>query len=411
LAGYVPVNPDAFTCNIMKPISILAIFFFLCSGCNKTEVPDDDNTPVTSSLSAEDVTLTRDSRKTTTFRFVIDVNPVNTNEIKVNYTTKNGTAVSGTDYTAVSGTLTIPAKQYTGYIDVVVSADSLRQDDQTFTLEFSSPVNATLSDTNATGTIQNTGTYLPVDDSGYTSASAYEGMTLVWSDEFNPKTLNSDNWTYETGGGGWGNNELEYYTSSSKNLFLSGGYLIIEARKETSGSYEYTSARIKTQNKKTFNGGRIDIRAKLPKGQGLWPALWMLGNNISETGYGWPACGEIDIMELLGSDVRRVYSTVHWGVYGGSHYYIGGNHTLSTGDFSGSFHVFSLDWNDSRMEFLVDDVLYYTATKAEIGTDYPFDKPFFFVMNVAVGGYWPGNPDSSTIFPQRMIVDYVRVYQ
>ena len=250
----------------MKAIAIIVFFLFVCTACNK---PDNSkNTPVISSLSTGDVTHVRNGTATTTFRFVIDVNPVNPEDIKVNYSTKDGTAVSGIDYAAVSGTLTIPANQLSGYIDVIVTSDSLRQDDQSFTLELSSPVNATLSVTQVTGTIQNLGTYLPIDSAGYTSASSYPGMTLIWSDEFNGKTLNSGNWTYETGGGGWGNNELEYYTSSVNNSYLTGGYLVIEARQETIGSNNYTSARIKTEDKKTFTYGRIDIRAKLPKGQG-----------------------------------------------------------------------------------------------------------------------------------------------
>jgi beta-glucanase (GH16 family) len=388
--------------------ALIACFVLVCTSCNN---PDDEIPPVKSTLSVGNVIQARDNTATTTFHFVIDVNPVNPKDITVNYATKDGTAVSGIDYTAVSGTLTIPANQFTGSIDVIVTANNLRQDDQTFTLELSSPVNATLATTQATGTIQNLGTYLPIENTGYTSASDYPGMTLAWSDEFSGNTLNTADWTYETGGGGWGNNELEYYTNDIKNSFITGGFFVIEARKEVKSTYDYTSARVKTQNKKTFTYGRIDIRAKLPKGQGLWPALWMLGNNITQSGFGWPACGEIDIMELVGNDARKVYGTVHWGVAGGSHYYIGGNYSLSTGDFSGSFHVFSLQWDASKMIFLVDDVAYYTASKTDIGTNYPFDKPFFFIMNVAVGGNWPGNPNSSTTFPQRMIVDYVRVFQ
>jgi len=392
----------------MRAIAITACLFFILAACKKS---DNNIPPVLSSLSMANVTGIRNSGSTTNFHFVVYVNPVSDKEIKVTYATKDRSAVSGKDYTPVAGTLTLPVNQYSGNIDVIVTADSLRQNDQTFTLELSSPVNATLSATHATGTIQNPGTYLPIDNTGYSSPSDYPGMTMIWSDEFNPKTLNTGNWTYETGGGGWGNNELEYYTTNSKNLFLTGGYLVIEAREEIVGTNNYTSARIKTQNKKTFTYGRIDVRAKLPKGQGLWPAIWMLGNNITQQGFGWPACGEIDIMEFLGNDPGKVYGTVHWGVAGGSHNYIGGNYSLTTGDFNSSFHVFSLQWDDSMMTFLVDDEPFYSASKTDIGSNYPFDKPFFFIMNVAVGGNWPGSPNSSTVFPQRMIVDYVRVFQ
>lgn len=399
------------TCKTMRTIVLIACFIFECSACSKSDNTTHSIPPAQSSLSLGNVTEVRNSKEETTFHFVIDVNPVNTKEIRVNYTTKDGTAISGKDYTAVSGILTIPANQLTGYIDVIVSADSIRMIDQTFTLELSSPVNATLSSNQATGTILNLGTYLPIDNTGYTSASSYPGMTLVWSDEFSGKTLNAGNWTYETGGNGWGNNELEYYTGNLNNLFLTGGYLVIEARKETLGSNNYTSSRIKTQDKKTFTYGRIDIRAKLPKGQGLWPALWMLGNNISQQGYGWPACGEIDIMELLGQDPQKVIGTIHWGIAGQSSIHIGGNYTVTPGDFSHSFHVFSLQWDTGKLTFMVDNVAYFTANKTDVGINYPFDKPFFFIMNIAVGGNWPGNPNSSTTFPQRMIVDYVRVFQ
>ena len=180
----------------MRSIALIVCFFFVCTGCTKSD--SKSKTPPLSSLSVENVSQVRSGTSTTTFRFVIDVNPVNTKDISLDYTTKDGTAISGKDYTAVSGTLTIAANQYSGYIDVIVTADSLRQNDQIFTLELSSPVNATLSATQVTGTIQNTGTYMPIDNAGYTSASSYSGMTLAWSDEFNGKTLITASWTYET---------------------------------------------------------------------------------------------------------------------------------------------------------------------------------------------------------------------
>ncbi|MGA1976780.1 MAG: family 16 glycosylhydrolase [Bacteroidales bacterium] len=394
----------------MRSMFITACLLSVCIACSRSDT--NNNTPqALPALSTGNLTQVRSSNSTTTFHFAIDVYPVSSKDISVNYMTKDSTAISGVDYTAVSGTLTIPAEQLSGYIEVVVTADSLRQNDQIFVLKLSSPINATLSTSQVTGTIQNLGTYLPIDSTGYTSASSYPGMTLVWSDEFNGKTLNAGNWTYETGGGGWGNSELEYYTNSYKNTFLTGGYLVIEARKETIGSNNYTSARIKTEDKKTFTYGRIDMRAKLPYGQGLWPALWMLGNDISQSGFGWPVCGEIDIMELLGQNPRTIYGSYHWENQGTE-----GNasqgYSLSSGSFSDNFHVFSLQWDSAKMAILVDDVAYSTINKSDVtGSSYPFDKPFFFIFNVAVGGNWPGSPNSSTTFPQRMIVDYVRVFQ
>jgi hypothetical protein len=363
-----------------------------------------------SSLNLNGVMMVRDSKNATTFRFAIDVSPASAKEIKVNYTTIDGTAISGKDYTAVSGTLTIPANGVSGYIDIQVLPDSLRQPEQSFFLELSSPVHAVISGTGKVyGTIINDGTWYPVNGAGFAAPESYPGMNLVWKEDFNGKTLNSAVWTNETGGGGWGNNELQNYTNNSNNTFLSGGYLIIEARKESSGSRNYSSARIISKDKKTFTYGRIDIRAKLPKGKGIWPALWMLGNNISEIG--WPACGEIDIMELLGHEPQKVYGTIHWGPQGGSSIHIGGDFSLSSSTFADNFHVFSLKWEADQLIVLVDNVPYFTGKKAQVSGVYPFDKPFFFIMNVAVGGNWPGNPDETTVFPQRMILDYIKVFQ
>jgi beta-glucanase (GH16 family) len=236
-------------------------------------------------------------------------------------------------------------------------------------------------------------------------------MTLAWQDEFTGSTLDGNVWNYETGNNnGWGNNELEYYTNSPKNTFVSNGNLIIEARKESIGGFNYSSARLTTQNKKSFTYGRVDIRAKLPKGKGIWPALWMLGNNIGTVG--WPASGEIDIMELLGQDITKSYGTLHYGASSATHGSKGTSYTLSTSNFYDQFHVFSMEWKQDQIKLFVDDNLFLTVNKIDLGTSpYPFNAPFFFIFNVAVGGNWPGNPDASTTFPQRMIVDYIRVFQ
>lgn len=247
---------------------------------------------------------------------------------------------------------------------------------------------------------------------GFISPRSYSGYHLVWHDEFNEKTLDTANWNYEigTGGNGWGNNELEYYTSRPQNIFLSDGNLIIEARKESYNGSNYTSARITTQNKQQFTYGRIDIRARLPVQPGMWPALWMLGSNISSVG--WPQCGETDIMELIGKNAHQVIGSFHWKKSDGSEGTFNNSYTLPTGDFSQQFHVFSLLWSKDSLQILVDDIPYVKASRADLtdGT-YPFDSPFFFIFNVAVGGNWPGPPDNTTQFPQRMFVDYVRVFQ
>lgn len=390
---------------------IVVIFPVLFLSCKKSG--GSDNTPVVTlpSLSILDVTQSRDNKQTSYFRFFVNVNGSFTKTISVDFTTVDGTATHSTDFTAESGTLTIEAGQDVVYIDIPVSGDSLRQADQTFFIQLSNPVNATISGTGkATGTIQNLGTYLPIDGTGYTTPNTYPGYSLVWSDEFNSSTIDNSNWNFETGGSGWGNHELEYYTGTTKNAFISNGYLVIEARQEVIGSNNYTSARMTTQNKRTFQYGRVDIRAKLPVSKGMWPALWMLGTNISSVN--WPACGETDIMELIGTYPGRVVGSVHWAMQNGSSGTINNSFNLTSGDFSQQFHVYSLIWKQDSIEMMVDDQKYMSATKSQItdGT-WPFNSTSFFIFNVAVGGDWPGPPDQTTQFPQRMLVDYVRVFQ
>ena len=245
-----------------------------------------------------------------------------------------------------------------------------------------------------------------VNDTGYSTPLNYPNYTLTWNDEFNGSSLSSD-WTQEIGNGnwGWGNNELQYYRA--QNTSLENGYLIITAKQENFGGKNYTSSRIKTQGNIFHTYGRIDIRAKLPFGQGLWPALWMLGENFSSTG--WPSCGEIDIMEMIGGNGwndRTVHGTVHWEDNG--HALYGGHNTLTSGRFADEFHVFSIIWTPSSIKWLRDDIQYHVI---DINNLSAFHNDFFFIFNVAVGGNWPGSPDASTIFPQTMIVDYVRVFQ
>lgn len=249
---------------------------------------------------------------------------------------------------------------------------------------------------------------------GYFSPSEYEGYNLVWQDEFNGTTLTSTEWSYEIGDGcpgncGWGNNELEYYRT--ENVWVADSVLTIEAREESFGNKNYTSARIKTQGKKSFTYGRIDARALLPEGKGLWPAIWTLGESISSSG--WPSCGEIDIMEMIGGNAGEstVYGTVHW-EHNGEHAQAGGSKTLSNSpyNFSESYHVFSVVWDENYIKWFVDNVQYYeiNITGADMSE---FHEPHFIIMNVAVGGNWPGSPDNNTLFPQQMKVDYIRVFQ
>jgi beta-glucanase (GH16 family) len=242
---------------------------------------------------------------------------------------------------------------------------------------------------------------------------------LVWNDEFNGgngSAPDKSKWVIETGGNGWGNNELEYYTNRVDNVQMQDGRLIITAKSEgysdSQGVFRaYTSARIKTQGKFSQRYGRIEARIQIPRGQGLWPAFWMLGDDIATVG--WPACGEIDIMENIGKEPDTVHGTIHGPGYSGAKG-IGASYKLPDGEeFAEHFHVYAVEWEPKAIRFFVDDHLYATRMPADLpaGTKWIYDHPFFLILNVAVGGNWPGDPDVHTKFPQTMLVDYVRVYE
>jgi beta-glucanase (GH16 family) len=241
---------------------------------------------------------------------------------------------------------------------------------------------------------------------------------LVWSDEFNAadgSPVDSTKWIFDTGGNGWGNNELETYTNRTNNAKQSGGNLVITAAQETFKGADgitrnYTSARILTNTKFTQKYGRFEARIKIPYGQGIWPAFWMLGDNIATVP--WPSCGEIDIMENIGKEPSTVHGTIHGPGYSGANG-IGSPYALPAGQkFSDDFHIYALEWSPNTLRFYVDGSLYRTIVASDTpqGTAWVFDHPFFIIMNVAVGGGWPGSPDQTTVFPQTMLVDYVRVY-
>jgi beta-glucanase (GH16 family) len=241
---------------------------------------------------------------------------------------------------------------------------------------------------------------------------------LVWSDEFDGpagSAVDSNKWAFDVGGNGWGNNELETYTSRTANAYRDGGQLVIKALKETltgpdNITRNYTSARLLTRNKFSQAYGRFEARIKIPYGQGIWPAFWMLGDNIGTVG--WPNCGEIDIMENIGKEPTIVHGTFHGPGYSGGNG-VTAAYSLPSGQFSDDFHTFAVEWEPNVMRFYVDGLLYKTRTPADLpaGTTWVFDHPFFIILNVAVGGAWPGNPDATTVFPQQMLVDYVRIYQ
>ncbi|MEO6132664.1 MAG: glycoside hydrolase family 16 protein [Saprospiraceae bacterium] len=247
--------------------------------------------------------------------------------------------------------------------------------------------------------------------------TAPDKLKLVWSDEFDSGTMpDPTKWSYDLGDGcpdicGWGNNELQYYTENRKeNVRIEDGYLVIEARQEKMGSKEYTSARVKSKLKGDWTYGRIIVRAKLPKGLGVWPAIWMLPTTWAYGG--WPASGEIDIMENVGYMPDSLFGTIHTKKYNGS---IGTQ--VSKGIFSttlsADFHNYEIQWDKQKIDFLFDDQLFQTFKNEHEGSDaWPFDQQFHLLMNIAVGGNWGGKHGVDvSIWPQRMYVDFVRVYQ
>jgi beta-glucanase (GH16 family) len=246
------------------------------------------------------------------------------------------------------------------------------------------------------------------------------GWSPLWVDDFSGAAgtpPDASKWNYDTGGTGWGNNELEYYTTDAANVSEDGrGSLAITARKDTAGDTcwygkcQYTSGRLQTANKFEVEYGRIEARIKLPEGMGLWPAFWLLGSNIGTNP--WPNSGEIDVMENLGREPSTVHGSLHGPGYSGGNSLTDSYTLHSPARFSSAFHTFAIDWTPERITFLVDDVPYETQTpETTRGNEWVFTHPFFVVLNLAVGGDWPGSPDSSTVFPATMLVDWVAVYQ
>ena len=235
---------------------------------------------------------------------------------------------------------------------------------------------------------------------------------LVWADEFNKNGLpDRTKWGYDVGGSGWGNNELQFYTDRRKeNASVSNGHLIIEARMEDYKGKKYSSARLVSKRKGDWKFGRIEVKAKLPHGKGIWPAIWMLPTQWKYGG--WPKSGEIDIMEFVGYMPDSVFGSVHTGLYNHS---IGTQKTkgISLTDLATAFHVYAIEWTADKIDFLIDNKKYFEFKNERSGSGaWPFDQEFHIILNVAVGGNWGGKLGvDDSIFPQRMMIDYVRVYQ
>jgi len=236
------------------------------------------------------------------------------------------------------------------------------------------------------------------------------GWELIWYDEFNGAELNENLWSYETGGHGWGNNELQYYTDRPDNAYLQDGKLVISANLENYENMEYTSARI--NSKMGWKYKRIEVRAKLPVGVGTWPAIWMLPDVWDYGSGGWPDNGEIDIMEHVGYEPGKIHASIHTKAY---HHSIGTQKTgtLFVNDAMSNFHIYTVEWYSDSLKFFVDDTEYFKYVKEnDDWTTWPFNKNFHLLLNIAIGGNWGGVKGvDNTIFPARMEIDYVRVYE
>ena len=342
-----------------------------------------------------------------------------TGPVYVEYETREGTAIAGEDFTPTTGILAFvnPGVKEKQLVHLEILDNQRFEEEEYFDVSFNfDSTGIFLSDSLRIFILDDDPQLTDNEFPGYTTPMEYEGWKRIWSDEFGGESLDKNNWTPIVGNGcpekcGFGNNELQYYRE--ENMELGDGQLTIHVLQETFGTNQYTSSRIMTKDKFFFLYGRVDIRARLPYSQGLWPALWMMGQNREEAG--WPECGEIDIMELRGGIPNKVGSNLHYANAQGKHQNAGAKtFELDQGNFSDEFHVFSMIWDDQKIEFFVDDVKFNTAffSSLNIGTmENPFRKDFYLLMNCAVGGNYGGNPDETTQWPQQMQLDYVRIFQ
>jgi beta-glucanase (GH16 family) len=387
---------------------IISLILYSCKkGGTDCCLPPDETQPT---ISIDAISLAEGNTGLTDFNFTIKLSKASSKAVTVKVNTKNGTATSPNDFTSLEKTITIAPGETSAKVAVAVVADEFKEADEDFQLMLFEPTNASIETAIGAASIMNDDSKFEVNEKGYTTPNSYAGMNLVWADEFNGTSLNTDNWNYDVGDGcpncGWGNNELQFYTAGD-NLYFQSGKMIVEARKENKNGKSYTSTRLTSMNKRSFKFGRVDFRAKIPSGQGIWPAFWMLGDNFPTAG--WPACGEIDIMEVLGQQPSKIYSTIH---------FKSGNTSarvekslLTASSLADEFHVYSLVWEKDKIKTMVDDKTIAEFDPSQVSASYPFNEKFFFIMNIAVGGNWPGSPNATTYFPQFMMVDYIRVFQ
>ncbi len=336
--------------------------------------------------------------------------------ISIPYYSLDSTALSGFDYKNVSGSLNFSGDDSLQYqsLFIEVMDDDRFEEMEFFKIAFDLDTSQVDFDSNQllVTIIDDDYEYTDNDYPGYVTKLHQEdqGWELMWKDEFGGNELNEDYW-WLPDSGNWYNEELQYYRP--QNASVSEGQLTITADEENYNNHDYVSARMNSRNRVYFKYGKIEFRVKLPYGQGLWPALWLQGNELYDLG--WPKRGEIDVMELRGHTPNTVSSTIHYADLSGDHQYpTSKKYTLDNGDFSDEYHVISMIWDEYKIKFYVDDVLFNTIFHNNINfynNQNPFRESFYIIMNVAVGGNFGGDPDASTEWPQTMQVDYVRVYK
>jgi len=395
-----------------KPL-IFFLLLFLASCAKSSNEGVEEPIP---KLSFDDISLVEGNGSITTVTIKLTLDHPYSKTVGVSYSTIPGSAMSNEDFEAQTDKiLNFKPNEVEKEIILYVVADDWREPDESFEVKFVKPFNIELLKNSCLISIKNDDTKIISGGTvGYEAPISYPGYTLVWGDEFDGPGLNAANWTEELGDGcpalcGWGNNQLQYYTNNSNNLFFQEGKLIIEGRAESIGGKNYTSARLTTKNKKAFKFGRIDMRALVAMGTGYWSAFGLLPqDNVFGA---WPKSGEIDIMENKGSEARTVYGTAHFG-NGPASTNIRKGYFKPFGAYWGEFHVFSIEWKQDEINWYADNVLYGSVSKADLGANnYPFNEQFYFIINLAIGGNFPGSPDANTIFPRWFMIDYIRVFQ
>jgi beta-glucanase (GH16 family) len=345
--------------------------------------------------------------------FAVTAAPPSSSEITFNYQISGVTADPQSDFSSNDGQGVIPSGGRSFEIQIQITDDDQNEVDEKIRVDISNVQNGILRDGIAFGIIRDDDDPTSFNTDGYFTADNHFGYDLTWQDEFDGESLDTDVYSFEIGDGcpdlcNWGNNELQEYSADAANIKLEDGKLVITAIDE--GANQYSSSRMYTQDKLEIQYGRIDIRAKLPTGQGMWPALWMLGANIDQVG--WPACGEIDIVEIFGNEPQTVIGTGHWGPQGSTTSTYNSSYFTTDVKVDERFFVYSLVWEPNDIQWYVDETLYKRLTPAELGEiPFPYNAPFYFIFNVAVGGNGIGDPDDTTMFPATMQIDYIRVFQ